>query len=275
MKALKRPSPQDALTLFDAIVDSKEEPRRSTLAALRGLIHTAYRAYETMAPDVQSLIPPTPSADEREALLHCYDVRTKPFESVYQALFESTYFCPYCEIVKVQSLDHFLDKATYPDLATLPLNLVPACIDCNRLRPDGIVADGARCLMHPYFDKSPNDQLLKARIERVGSRWRADFQIEDGATGKPAAEDLYRRHHRLLGLIARYSAWADEDGIPTMRSTVATWGRDMDPNDAIVTIQNQAAAFSRELGANHPKTVIHLAAAEHADFVRLTIEEGI
>ena len=262
------------MTLFDDIAAIKEEPRRSLLLGLRTRVHAAYHAYEAAAPNVQTLIPPTPSADEREALLHCYESRTKPFAVVYQAIYESTYFCPYCEIVKVQTLDHFLDKATYPDLAALPLNLVPACADCNRLRPDGIVAKGERSLMHPYFDSSPTKQVLRARIERDGIRWRADFRIEGGVAGKPVP-DLYQRHYRLLGLIPRYRAWAEEDVIPTIRSTIASWGHGMDPADAIVMLQNQALLLGRELGANHPKVVIHQATAEHTDFVRLALEEGL
>jgi hypothetical protein len=273
VKTLSRPS-YDAVTLFDSIVASKDEPRRSILRSLSTAVYAAYHAYEKAVPEVQSLVPPSPSNDEHEALLHCYKSRTKPFKRVYQEIFQSTYSCPYCEIVKVQTLDHFLEKEIYPDLAILPVNLVPACFDCNRPRPRGIAPNGARSLMHPYFDASPVGQILHATIERAGVHWRAAFRMEDGASGEPDVPDLYQRHHRLLKLLPRYRAWAEEEGIPSIRLTVATWGREVGPESATVTLQRYAADLRRKHGANHPSTVIHQAAAEHDDFVRLTIDEG-
>lgn len=262
------------MALFNDIATTKDEPRRSLLLALCAQVHAAYLAYEGLAPDVHTLVPPTPTASEREALLHCYDTQTKLFAHVYQEIFESTYFCPYCEIVKVQTLDHFLDKSTYPNLAVLPLNLVPACVDCNRPRPNGIVTNGERCLMHPYFDVGPTNAVLRASIHREGIRWRAVFQMGDSVPAAPAAPDLYQRHHHMLKLMPRYNSWAEQDAIPSIRSTVVSWGTELGPDRATAKLHDQTIALRGTYGANHPKVVIHRAAAEHADFVRVSIEEG-
>jgi 5-methylcytosine-specific restriction endonuclease McrA len=41
--------------------------------------------------------------------------------------------CPLCGQRVVSSLDHHLPKTKYPVLSVTPVNLVPACSDCNKI----------------------------------------------------------------------------------------------------------------------------------------------
>lgn len=60
--------------------------------------------------------------------------------------------CPYCGIGAVETIDHFLPKGRYSSLSVLPLNLVPACRDCNTGKLDGITT-AENISSHPYFEK--------------------------------------------------------------------------------------------------------------------------
>jgi len=46
--------------------------------------------------------------------------------------------CPLCSQRVVSTLDHHLPKAHFPSLAVSPLNLIPACQDCNKTKSEDI-----------------------------------------------------------------------------------------------------------------------------------------
>lgn len=56
--------------------------------------------------------------------------------------------CPFCHLAKPTTLEHSFPQSTYPRLAVEPLNLVPACRDCNGER---LVGHGS-ITISPYFD---------------------------------------------------------------------------------------------------------------------------
>lgn len=72
--------------------------------------------------------------------------------------------CPLCGQRIVSTLDHHLPKAYYPALAVSPINLVPACKDCNFLKKDKVPQTGEQETIHPYFDDIEGDFWLKCDV---------------------------------------------------------------------------------------------------------------
>ncbi|PYC67316.1 hypothetical protein C7C45_22935 [Micromonospora arborensis] len=72
--------------------------------------------------------------------------------------------CPFCGHRDVSTLDHQLPKATYPLLATIPDNLVPACSECNHRKNDAVAANTDTQLLHPYFEDASHGRWLFARV---------------------------------------------------------------------------------------------------------------
>lgn len=72
--------------------------------------------------------------------------------------------CPLCGHRQVSTLDHHLPKSHYPALAVAPLNLVPACTDCNKAKLERIPHSSAEETLHPYFDDVENDEWLHAVV---------------------------------------------------------------------------------------------------------------
>lgn len=56
--------------------------------------------------------------------------------------------CPFCHLAKPRTIEHSFPQSTYPRLAVEPLNLVPACRDCNSERNAG----HGTITVSPYFD---------------------------------------------------------------------------------------------------------------------------
>ncbi len=92
----------------------------------------------------------------------------KPARIVYDSLLAAAAGkCPYCcGIGNPSNLDHYLPKMHYPQFSVLPLNLVPACRDCNMGSKGNTYAKtkGTQVL-HPYFDGNcyTTDQWLFAK----------------------------------------------------------------------------------------------------------------
>lgn len=80
--------------------------------------------------------------------------RTKPGRRYYDLIISNAPNgkCPYCGLGQASTLDHFLPKTSYPQYSVTPINLIPACKDCNTGKSafSATIAD-EQCL-HPYFD---------------------------------------------------------------------------------------------------------------------------
>lgn len=76
--------------------------------------------------------------------------------------------CPFCGFGQVSTLDHFLSKARYPTFSVLPINLIPACTDCNKGKGAGVL-DGQNQIPHPYFEGSriETDAWLYASVQET------------------------------------------------------------------------------------------------------------
>jgi 5-methylcytosine-specific restriction endonuclease McrA len=94
--------------------------------------------------------------------------KKSPGRAVYDMLLNAPPqgICPLCGQRTVSTLDHHLPKALYPTLSVVPINLVPACQNCNKTKLHSIPLSGEEETIHPYFDEIEEDKWLFAKIER-------------------------------------------------------------------------------------------------------------
>lgn len=72
--------------------------------------------------------------------------------------------CPFCFQRNVSTLDHILPKAWYPALAVCTLNLVGACMECNKAKLASAPSNVDEVVLHPYFDDVTLTQWLRAKV---------------------------------------------------------------------------------------------------------------
>ena len=72
--------------------------------------------------------------------------------------------CPLCAQRTVKTLDHHLPKAHFPIYSVAPINIFPACIDCNKNKLNTIPTSPENELIHPYFDDFDDFTWLKAKV---------------------------------------------------------------------------------------------------------------
>lgn len=118
--------------------------------------------------------------------------------------------CPYCGFGAVETLDHFLPKAHYSSLSVLPLNLIPACRDCNVGKNASVVTQTSmHC--HPYFEEDCvlQDEWLFASIVRAAVPF-AEFTAHPPACWTRSTAQRVQNHFSEFDLARRFSIQAAE-----------------------------------------------------------------
>jgi len=72
--------------------------------------------------------------------------------------------CPICSVRIADTLDHFLPKAKYPIYSVTPLNLSPACTNCNKDKKIDYPTSSNDQLLSPYYDDIENISWLSAEM---------------------------------------------------------------------------------------------------------------
>jgi hypothetical protein len=75
--------------------------------------------------------------------------------------------CPFCNQRVVTTLDHILPKSKYPTFAISPVNLTPACADCNKFKDTYEPNRPEEELLHPYFDNISSVQYLFSELKET------------------------------------------------------------------------------------------------------------
>lgn len=133
--------------------------------------------------------------------------KSAPGRDAYDELFNSAPNgkCPLCGHRTVSTLDHHLPKAHYPVLAVVPLNLVPACGDCNKSKLAALPTSASQEALHPYYDNINDDPWLFADVV-VGTPAALKFRVQAPANWSAVLADRVELHFKTLGLGALYSA---------------------------------------------------------------------
>lgn len=135
-----------------------------------------------------------------------------PGRDVYDVIFTSSPQgkCPLCGHRIVSTLDHHLPKAHYPALAVAPLNLLPACGDCNKAKLASLPAAASDETLHPYFDDIDSGRWLYAEVVPV-SPAALRFFVDAPGVWSDVLKARVERHFDTFALGRLYSAEAADE----------------------------------------------------------------
>lgn len=138
--------------------------------------------------------------------------RAAPGRDVYDAILGAAPngVCPLCQQRIASTLDHHLPKARFPALVVAPLNLVPACTDCNKAKLDHLPVSAAEAALNPYYDDIDGVTWLAAEVVE-GTPSAVVFRVAAPSHWDPVLAHRVRRHFALLGLGRLYAAQAAEE----------------------------------------------------------------
>lgn len=148
--------------------------------------------------------------------------KNSPGRAAYDELLNSAPLgkCPLCGHRTVSTLDHHLPKAHYPALAVAPLNLLPACADCNKLKLTRVPANSGEEMLHPYYDNIEGDHWLFATVVEQAPAALLFSVVAPEGWDEVLTERVHE-HFRVLCLGPLYSA-EGADELLNIRHQLAT-----------------------------------------------------
>lgn len=118
--------------------------------------------------------------------------------------------CPMCGHRQVSTLDHYMPRAFFPALSVAPLNLIPACGDCNKAKLDAVPANAEEVTLHPYVDNVDAVHWLAAEVRQTAPA-SVHFYVDPPDTWDPTVTARVGYQFLLLGLPALYASQAAEE----------------------------------------------------------------
>lgn len=132
--------------------------------------------------------------------------------------------CPLCGAGVVAALDHHLPKSRYPDLAILPINLVPTCHYCNDAKRARYPKDAGKQTLHPYYDGHLQGQWLTATVDR-GPPVTVVFAATKPPTWSQIDGDRALSHFTACKLGIKFASNAADELGPVRERLERLWGR--------------------------------------------------
>lgn len=275
MKTLPKP-PFQARLVFEACTDSlQDKALAARLMSVSPTIEASEADYLSLGHSSQLYeIPESESIDG--------NVSSKEMETLYKGTFSRkgsktrriydqirmaapNDICPLCGQRVVSTLDHYLAKTKHPSLAVTPLNLVPACSDCNKLKLAYQPRSAAEQTFHPYFDNLGDDIWLVASIGETDPP-SVEYSVSPPIHWDSIKKARLKLHFTVYELSELYCAQAAAElidiryGILKIRAHGGEEG---------VRMHLQAEAESRTYAAkNSWKAAMYRAMAESAWFCR-------
>ncbi|MFJ3775144.1 HNH endonuclease [Streptomyces sp. NPDC090075] len=149
-------------------------------------------------------------------LIAIYEYRMAKKKSVGRFIYDDLMLaapfgrCPLCGQRSVSTLDHILPKTLYPALSVTPLNLIPACADCNHVKSNVSPSSADDEPIHPYYDDFDNDLWLHADVVQ-GSPPAVAFFVTPPAGWSDSVKNRVAKHFSMFKLAALYSSHAAQE----------------------------------------------------------------
>ena len=263
------PPQRNGLQDFDSIVAQRNSIARTLLKQNRSDIAQAYCKYITQSGN-GAFLDPISVAEEVAGLLKAnfrlLD-RGRSHDFMRDEVLESARFdaCPYCNFTIVDSIDHALPRAVYPEYSVLVQNLVPACGKCNRKKGDVCFKSSGVNLMHPYFVHIPDDPILFAKVVVDANKVTWAFYLRKTPGIEDAQFESIENLFNVLGLADRYyqvSLGDVMDRIGQLEQLQEAGGA----GEVKRYFEMEAESSRRSRGDNYWKTAILQALADSVDF---------
>lgn len=269
MKRIRVPNFSVAQVLNSCVGSLRNENLVIRLTAQASSLNAAESDYHVKGPVCQLyMIEETDSVGGQVTLEEMKSLYTNtlarkgsPARYIYDALRSSAPggICPLCGQRVVSTLDHHLAKSKHAIFTITPLNLVPACKDCNTdsqaRRP---LAEGEQTL-HPYFDSVDEALWLVGQVSS-GAPPVVEFMAVPPVGWSEEKRSMVKQHFIVFKLAELYCTHAAVELINVYQDLVDS-SRLRDPQQISMHLQSIANRRRRPF-ANSWQAAMYQALAE-------------
>ena len=217
MKSIEKPKESAESTFVKCISLVKNRDLKSRLLACKHLIISAEIEFETKIIEgnihtvlKEETVNTNVTAKELEKVYtYRMAAKGKPGRGIYDKLMAAPVLgiCPLCSHRLVETLDHYLPKSDFPRLVVTPINLIPSCFPCNKLKSDISASIPEEESLHPYFDNIESEIWLSAKVNKTTPP-SLTFYVEYNKNCSALLNERIQNHFELLLLNKLYSTQA-------------------------------------------------------------------
>lgn len=207
------------------------------------------------------------SEDEKKGLRNCYSVKTKAIDELKEKVFKNNSIelkglCPYCNILKPTTIDHFLPKEEFPEFSVLGLNLFPCCTTCNSKKGEywkdfDRSAKTILGILNFFQTDLSNIVVLKLDVNFQNNIPLFKFKLDSPEEISNSIYQTINLHFKRLNLLERY-----EEEVPSEISELVAQLRvhckKKSKTKIKKRIKKDAARMAETYGINYWKTVIRV-----------------
>lgn len=147
----------------------------------------------------------------RKSLLNLYKLKDEePYETLEKMRRgHGLRFCPSCgDHCTPGTLDHYLPKSEFPELAICLVNLTPMCNTCQEEKSaDYKTANGTKAFLHPYYDDI-TECLFHVEIDPPFNAPKFNVVVKD--TIPPGLKQLVESHIKGINFKFRFEKQCEE-----------------------------------------------------------------
>lgn len=217
MRSLAKPA-FDARSTFELCVENiDDETFRKRLTLVAGEIESAEKGYEKSGKkamlftilESDSIAGQITTAEMRKVYKGTFSRANTPPRAIYDQIKAAPKhdICPLCGHRVVMTLDHYLAQSRHPIFAVTPMNLVPACSDCNKIKQAKQPNTASDQTLHPYFDNVDDEVWLTAHVKEIVPPV-IEFEAVPPSSWDEVKRERLRNHFRAFELAKLYSIQA-------------------------------------------------------------------
>lgn len=275
MRNIPPPEIKTSAIFEDCIASIQNAAKRQAFERAKHIFTTTEQDYLTAAKD-HTLYKIEPSNEENEDYLFenltkkeirdLYSTQMVPATKLARKHYDRLIIsppqrkCPFCGFGRATTLDHFLNKSDYPWLSIVPINLVPACKECNHGKSARRAESANDQTLHPYFENTTlsTEQWLFASVQQT-TPLTISYRAAPPMTWDQALRSRVEQHFVSFDLEARFAVEAAPELAAlryTLRRLHALAGR-----EGVIQHLAVVAEGEGELFKNSWKTALYQALA--------------
>lgn len=258
------PYNQNCLDIYDQTLSRKrDQGLKGRLQPIRVNIETAYFLYNNafQLNNLQQLNANALFVPHADALHSLYNFSSRTIRELKKSIddlqpFPLSNVCQNCTINSVNSMDHVLGKAQFPEFCVHPRNLFPSCTQCNNYKSASFVRNGTRRFLNLYCDQLPNVQYLFLEIfNNQNGDLDYRFVVENRNHINGDLFSLIHNHFTELYLFSRMKQHSIKF-YGELRNSISSRLQDLEWDIVARQVKREAVDNKNNLGLNHFEYVL-------------------
>jgi 5-methylcytosine-specific restriction endonuclease McrA len=267
--------PHNTFTFYQEAVSRKRDAAmKARIASHSATIHGLYNDYDaSFQTDTLARMNPhgifTAQAERDFETLYAYKSKIMQTLKIQLTTIGGRKFgnCQNCTLSEVNSFDHILPKAEFPEFIVNPKNLFPSCSMCNSYKNAAWRNGFVGTFLNLYIDQLPNVQYLfvSFTISNGGLDIVPTFRVQNPNNIPRVFFDKIESHYNKLHLCDRFSLVSDEV-ISTLFDTFDTAPDIYEARDQTIEVANRNRL---NYGHNYWKDILKISLVQDPNFLAI------